>query len=220
VKGRCAGLALVLVSLAAFSVAHADIEFVGVLDPNSYVLVVDSVNLQTPDTTFFTPGWGSETPYDTFHFTGVTAWPEAVQVHGTESSFPFHREIVRPKPDTWYNLDLTTLPAKVKFYGTGYGVVESKPAVELPHLGVSPSLVTGQMTVRLQPAAASRPVVEICDAVGNVVRSLCCTAGSDGIATATWNREDESGRLVPEGVYFCRHASAEVISVRKVIVAR
>ena len=80
--------------------------------------------------------------------------------------------------------------------------------------------MTGQMTVRLQPVGTGRPVVEIHDAVGNVVRSLGCIAGSDGIATATWNRKDESGRLVPEGIYFCRHAGADVIAVRKVLVAR
>jgi hypothetical protein len=219
-KNRCSLLAIVLFSLIAFGVANADIEFVGVLDPNSYVLVVDSVNLRKPDTTFFAPGWGSERPYDTFHFTGVTAWPETIVMNGTESSIPFHKVIVRPKPDTWYNLDFTTLPAKVKFYGTGYGVVESKPAVELPQLGVNPSVVTGQMTIRLQSVGTSRPVVEVYDATGNMIRSLDCTSGTDGAATATWNREDDHGCLVPEGVYFCRYAGADVIAVRKVLVAR
>jgi hypothetical protein len=55
--------------------------------------------------------------------------------------------------------------------------------------------------------------------MGNVVRSLDCTAGADGAATATWNREDEFGRLVPVGVYFCRYAGTDVIAVRKVLVA-
>jgi flagellar hook assembly protein FlgD len=62
-------------------------------------------------------------------------------------------------------------------------------------------------------------VVDIHDALGNVVRSLECTAGADGIATATWNREDDRGDLVPEGVYFCRYAEAGVIAVRKFLVA-
>jgi hypothetical protein len=109
----------------------------------------------------------------------------------------------------------------VKFYGTGYGgVEESKPSVDgLPRLTVSPSVVTGQMTVGLQPVGNSRPAVEIHDAAGNVVRSLDCTAGADGFATAIWSREDDCGRLVPEGVYFCRYAAADVIAVRKVLVA-
>jgi flagellar hook assembly protein FlgD len=77
----------------------------------------------------------------------------------------------------------------------------------------------GQMTIRLQTVGTSRPVVQIHDAVGNVVRSLGCTAGAEGAATATWNREDDRGRLVPEGVYFCRYANADVVAVRKVLVA-
>ncbi len=87
-------------------------------------------------------------------------------------------------------------------------------------LVVRPSVVTGQMTIRLQPIGTGRQVVEIHDAVGNVVRSLYCTAGAGGIAAATWNREDDRGRLVPEGIYFCRYAGAGVTGVRKVLVAR
>jgi flagellar hook assembly protein FlgD len=75
------------------------------------------------------------------------------------------------------------------------------------------------MTVRLQPAGNGRQVVEIHDAAGNVIRTLSCAAGASGVATATWNREDDRGRLVPEGVYFCLYAGADVIAVRKVLVA-
>ena len=91
----------------------------------------------------------------------------------------------------------------VKFGGYP-GVEESKPLSERPlFLVVSPSVVTRQLTVRLQPVGTGRPVVEIHDAVGNVVRSLDCSPGPDGVATAKWNREDEFGRLVSEGIYFC-----------------
>ena len=218
-KKHCAGLAVVLVSLFAFGLANAEIEFVGVLYPRTYVLEVDSVNLQTPDMTLFTPGWGSETPYDTFHFAGVTAWPETLVLHGIAGPFSIDRTVVRPKPDSWYDLNLSTAPPRVMFYGTGYGVGESKPVGERTQLAVSSSVVTGQMTVRLQHVGSGRQVVVIHDAVGNVVRSLDCIAGTDGPATATWNREDDRGRLVPEGVYFCRYAAADVIAVRKVLVA-
>jgi hypothetical protein len=74
------------------------------------------------------------------------------------------------------------------------------------------------MWVRLQPAGPGRNVVEIHDAVGNVVRSLDCTVGANGLATATWDREDWLGHVVPEGVYFCRYAAAGVVAVRKVLV--
>jgi hypothetical protein len=61
-------------------------------------------------------------------------------------------------------------------------------------------------------------VVQIHDAVGNVVRSLDCAVEADGAASATWNREDDRGRLVPEGVYSCRYATADLVAVRKVLV--
>jgi len=63
-------------------------------------------------------------------------------------------------------------------------------------------------------------VVEIHDAVGKLIRTLICAAGANGAATATWNREDEFGRFVPEGVYFCRYAASDAGAVRKVLVAR
>jgi len=220
-KNRRALLAVVLLSLLAFGVASAEIEFAGVIDPSTTVTRIDSVTLRSPDMTFLTPGWGSHFPYDTFVFTGVTAWPETVVLHGTVQAFPTHKRIVHPDTSTWYRLCLSVVVSQVKFYGTGYGgVEESKPMVERLHcLAVSPSVVTRQMMVSLRHVGTGRPVIEIHDAVGNVVRSLDCTAGTDGVATATWNREDDLGRLVPEGVYFCRYAAADVIAVRKVLVA-
>jgi hypothetical protein len=222
-NSRCVGLVVVLFSLFAFGVANDDIEFVGVLDPKVLIVLADSVELISPDVFFLTPGWGSHPPMDTFVFTGVSAWPETLVLHGYVGPFAFHKVFVHPhpKPDTWYSLCLGVVVPMVKFYGTGYGGVEEpKPTVTpLPRLTVSPSVVTGEMTVRLQPVGTGRPVVQIHDAAGNVIRSLDCTAGTDGAATATWNRADESGRLVPKGVYFCRYAAADVVAVRKVLVA-
>jgi hypothetical protein len=124
-----------------------------------------------------------------------------------------------PVPNTWYDFTVgSIMKPKALFFETAANVEEPRSVTPLQRLNVSPSVVTGQMTVRLQPAGTSRPVVDIHDAIGNVVRSLGCTAGADGIATATWNREDGLGRLVPEGVYFCRYAASGVVAVRKVLV--
>ena len=218
-KKRCAGLVVVLVSLSAFGVANAQFTFHAVLDPMTTVTRVDSVKLTSPDMTFLTPGWGSDTPLDSHDFTGVTAWPMSIRLFGTINGSPFGKSIYPPLTETWYFLSYSVPSSRVMFWRDP-GVEESKPAVApLPRLAVSPSVVTGQMMVRLQAVGTSRPVVEIHDAVGNVIRSLSCTAGAGGAATATWNREDEFGRLVPKGVYFCRYAEADVIAVRKVLVA-
>jgi hypothetical protein len=218
-KKRCAGLVVVLVSLSVFGVANAQILFHGIFKPLTYLVEMDSVKLTSPDMTFLTPGWGSDTPLDSHDFTGVTAWPMSIRLFGTINGSPFGKSIYPPLTETWYFLSYSVPSSRVMFWRDP-GVEESKPTVAPPpRLAVSPSVVTGQMTVRLQPVGTGRPVVDIHDAAGNVIRSLGCTVGIDGVAMATWNREDDRGRLVPEGVYFCRYAGTDVIAVRKVLVA-
>lgn len=215
---RCAGLAVVLVLLVAFGIGRAQTAFHGVLNPNNNGAIVDSVKVLPMDTTFRTAGWqGQGAVYDTFNFPELASWPTDIWVWGTVGVFPIERYIPTPVNQQWYGFGAGSNPAFVLFYTEG-GVEESRPA-ELPQrLNVSPSVVTGQMTVRLQPAGPGRSVVEVHDAVGNVVRSLNCTAGANGLATATWNREDGLGHLVPEGVYFCRYAASGEVSVRKILV--
>jgi hypothetical protein len=217
-KKRYAGMVVVLLSVLAFGVANAEIEFGGVLDVGTTVTRVDSVTFTPPDTAFLTPGWGSRAPLDSHDFIGLAAWPETLVLRGTINAIPFQITLVHPDTSVWYHIGSVIGP-HLKFYGDYDGVEESRPLVERQQLlSVSPSVVVGQMTVRLQPVGASRPLVEIRDAVGNVVRSIDFTAVADGAASAKWNREDYRGRLVPEGVYFCRYAAADIIAVRKVLV--
>jgi hypothetical protein len=224
-RKRCAGLVVVLVSLVAVGIGNPYENFGAVIEPATTVTRVDSVKLVSPDATFLTPGWGTHLPYDTFVFTvGFPPWPASIKLHGIVNGFPANTTINSPKLDTRYYLGMGIMAPPFWFAAVpGYpdpGVEELGPSVAPPpRLAVSPSVVTGQMTVRLQPVGTARPVVEIHDVVGNVVRSLDCTAGIDGGAIATWDREDEHGRLVPEGVYFCQYAGADVTSVRKVLVA-
>lgn len=215
---RCAGLAVVLVLLVAFGIGRAQTEFNGVLNPGGNGVVIDSVKVGPMDTTFRTAGWqGQGAVYDSFDFPDLASWPTDIWVWGVVGAFPTEIHIPTPVNQQWYAFGAGSRPAFVLFYTSG-GVEESGPA-ELPQrLNVSPSVVTGQMTVRLQTARPGRSVVEIHDAVGNVVRTLSCTAGANGLATATWNREDGLGHLVPEGVYFCRYAASGEVSVRKILV--
>jgi len=213
---RCAGLFVVMASLVTFGVAYAD--FDGVLDQQTTTTSIDSVVMTAPNMTFLTPGWGP-TPMDTWSFAGVPL-PGSIILHGTINGIPTHGPaIMNPRADTWYRVGMGVQAPLVMFTNVQVGIQESKSAVgRLQRLAVSPTVVTGQMTVRLQPVGTGRAVVQIHDAVGNVIRSLGCTAWSDGTATATWNREDDFGRLVPDGVYFCRYAAAGAVAVRKVLV--
>jgi hypothetical protein len=222
-KDHCASLVVVLFSLATIGIGNPVMFKGGVIEPGSSVTRIDSAKMtfhSYPDEIFPTPGWGSHTPLDTFIFVGVPpAWPETIMLCGTVNSFPVNTRIGNPTDQIWYDVGMGVLHAHVQF-GEYPGVEESKPLAERPlFLVVGPSVVTQKMTIRLQPVGTGRPSVEIHDAAGNVIRSLDCMAGADGIATATWNREDDHGRLVPEGVCFCRYAASDVIAVRKVIVA-
>ena len=222
-KIRSAGLAVVLLSLVAFGIGNALTPFRGVINPNTNLTVVDTaiLNVLANTDTFLTNGWqASGTQVDTFQFPDLAAWPSKVTLIGTIMGMHNTSVFTSPLPDSWYRFEYGSINAPfAKFISPASVLEESRSAFDpLPRLNVSPSVVTEQMTVRLQPVGRGRPVVDIHDAVGNVVRSLDCTPGPSGIATATWNREDESGRLVPEGIYFCRYAASGVVAVRKVLV--
>jgi len=221
-KERCAGLVVVLVSLVAFGVGNA-VPFHGVIDAKGFTVTVDSaiLALHTGSVTFPTPGWtAAGVGMDSFHFGEVDEWPLGVTLWGTIDLEPNTSEFPAPVADAWVRFTVGGMSApEAMFYGLT-GVEELRSVIEpRPCLNVSPSVVTSQMTVRVQPLGSGTPVVEVHDAAGNVVRSLNCTAGTNGLATATWNLEDGNGRLVPEGVYFCRYATSDAVAVRKVLVA-
>ncbi|HTW92861.1 MAG TPA: hypothetical protein VMH22_14310 [bacterium] len=221
-KKLYAGLAAVLVSLATVGVSHAGSTFYGVTNPNGHTLIVDSalVKVGSKLDTFLTPGWGIGSGNDTFHFPDVPSWPDTITLYGTIDAQPNASPFPAPKADTWYRFMWPQITAPLAmFYGTT-GIEEPITVVEpLQRLVVIPTVVTTQMAVRLQPAGSGRPIVEVLDAAGRLIRSLNCATGADGLATATWYRDDGSGRLVPRGVYFCRYHTPSAAAVRKVLVA-
>jgi hypothetical protein len=223
----CAGL-VALLSLGAVGFGNPyDMDAVLEATIYPFPLNIDSAYLIRAQESFAypTPGWGVHWGHlsDTFYFPGYPySWAWRVWLKGTADSLPFRAVIDGPENSRWYYLPiLHPHPPYVMFADfEDPGVEEPGGAVApLQCLTVSPSVVTGLTTVRLQPVGTGRPVVQMHDAVGNVVRSLDCTAGADGIASATWNREDDRGRLVPQGIYFCRYAAADAIAARKILVA-
>ena len=221
-KIRSAGLAAVLLFLVAFGIGNAQTPFSGVINPNTSTVIVDTaiLNVLTATDTFLTTGWSaSGTTWDTFAFPDLAAWPSQVTLIGTIQGMPNTSFFTAPLPDTWYRFQFGGIIAPLVQFISQTGLEESRSAFgPLQCLNVSPSVVTGLMSVRLQPAGPGRPVVEIHDAVGNVVRTLDCTVGANGLATATWDRKNWLGHIVPEGVYFCRYAASGVVAVRKVLV--
>jgi hypothetical protein len=221
-KKCCTGLAVILVSLVAFGVVNAQQDFHGVIDPFGHAVTVDTaiVTVTSVAETIATPGWGVGSSPDTFDFPDLTEWPDSVVLMGTINASAVRSVFPDPVRNTWYVFGPGGMTAaRAMFYGAT-GVEEPRSTVEpRPCLNVSPSVVAAQMTVRLERPGSGRPVVEVFDAAGNLIRSLDCTAGADGFATATWHRDDGLGHLVPGGVYFCRYAASGAVAVRKVLVA-
>ncbi|MBN2465698.1 hypothetical protein JXD38_08790 [candidate division WOR-3 bacterium] len=224
-KKCCTAVVAVALLCVAFSVGNAAIAFYGVVDPNTRTVEVQTAHvfISTSAETIPTTGWiATGASYDTFQFPDIEQWPDSVELLSTINSLPNVTMFRAPVENTFYDFEYGGITRPKALFYSGMANVEEPPSAAEPRqrLSVSPSVVTGQMSIRVQPAGPGRPVVEIHDAVGNVVRALSCTVGGTGLATATWNREDGLGHLVPEGIYFCRYAASGVVAVRKVIVER
>jgi hypothetical protein len=224
-KKCCVAVTAAALLCVAFSVGNAAIAFYGVIDPNTRTVDVQvaHVFIATDIETIPTAGWtASGTAYDTFQFPDLAEWPDSIELLSTINSMPNVSMFRTPVPNTFYDFTYGGIvKPRAMFDSSVTNVEEPRSAVgPRQRLNVSPSVVTGLMSVRLEPAGPGSPVVEIHDAVGNVVRTLDCTVGANGLATATWDRTDWLGHIVPEGVYFCRYAAAGVVAVRKVLVTQ
>ena len=74
--------------------------------------------------------------------------------------------------------------------------------------------------VRISYATAGTADISIYDANGRPVRSVRSGAAGPGARDATWNLDDDSGRQVARGVYFCRLTAGGTTLSRKLVVRR
>jgi hypothetical protein len=105
-----------------------------------------------------------------------------------------------------------------KFYGVPTGVEQTSSLVPSSQFSVWPSLVTHSVWVRLAAGNGGWVRISVCDVSGNPVRVLY-----DGVAHAAgqrlyWNCDDDRGRRVPAGVYFCTFVAGEQRIIRKVVL--
>ncbi|MBN2538217.1 hypothetical protein JXB37_08080 [candidate division WOR-3 bacterium] len=213
---------LLLAGLAA-SPCFAASELHGVMAPGGYSVIVDTafVTAAPPAIdTFLTPGWQADStvPVDSFDFPDVADWPMlielAVRIDGAPGRYPFPG----PIREVWYRFPGVQPPAPGVMFWAPSGVQENPARPEAaPRLRVSPSVVTNSalISANLPPWAGNELLV--CDASGRPVRTLRLERRADGTATTTWRGDDESGALVPGGIYFCRAAGGPAA---KLLVAR
>ena len=148
--------------------------------------------------------------------------PTLILLWGALDGTPFSQPIAGVLPDTWYIINNSTpTEAMVRFsWEVVQGVDEQgRPGLGRAGLTVSPSIVRTGATVRAERVANPSCAFVFFDAAGNRVRTLRTQASSTGAASATWNGEDDFGRRLPEGIYYCSLDAAASPSVRKLILS-
>ena len=214
---------LLLVGVHA-SLANPYFDYVGCLSTGSHVVAVDSMTVLDRDggiSCRHTAGWGGDTGVvDTFNYQSESLLTPIVVTFflvqdDSALVFPISNFVV----DSWYMIPGSPRQAEVMFSGFAYLEEDRRPSLGRAGLTVSPSIVRANTTIRAERVPGTDCAFALYDAVGNRVRTLR-TRASWGAATATWNGEDDAGRRLPEGVYYCRCAAADVVAVQKVLVAR
>jgi hypothetical protein len=201
-----------LLLLAVMPPAAAQVVVTGSLETAIEPVDVDSAFFAFggQDTWFLTTGWHAN-PEQTiqFAFPPFAGFPDTIRLAARFSGTPVTKEIDGPSRQTWYRFDAPHDQTRVMFESPS-AVGEGSRGPAFPYLTVSPSLVRDAAVIR----SSGGGLLELADAAGNTVRTL------PAAAVVLWPGEDDSGRRLPEGVYFCRLVRGEQSLVRKVILAR
>ena len=223
---RSAAPLLALLLVGAFvPLAHADVLVTGVLSTGSHVVSGDSVMIMDMGggfNNYVTTGWGGDTmTVDTSVFNPpLGAPPMIITLFYRQDDSTDKFDINMPVSDSWYTIPGTPTEAQVLFIFTEVGVAEPGRTGQLrTDLTVSPSIVQTGATIRAERVAGPSCVFTLFDVTGNRVRTLR-TEASAGTASATWNGNDDFGRRLPEGIYYCCLDDAANPTARKLVLAR
>jgi hypothetical protein len=109
--------------------------------------------------------------------------------------------------DGVYGIDSQTLPDRFRLYDA------------------SPNPCFVRTTIRYDVPSMERSgeravLLQIYDSSGRLVRTLLEGSEKPGSWSATWNGRDESGELLPGGIYFSRLTAGDFTSSRKIVLLR
>jgi hypothetical protein len=162
------------------------------------------------DTWFLTPGWHSEPRQtDTFQFPPFAGFPTNIRLAADFSGTKVIQDFPAPVRLEWYTFSPPYEETKVMFDDLS-GIEEGRYIPARLRLTVSPSVVRGAAVIR----ASGTGYLKVVDAAGNAVRTL------PAAATVRWAADDDDGRRLPDGVYFCRLTAGQTAIVRKLILTR
>jgi hypothetical protein len=97
------------------------------------------------------------------------------------------------------------------------GISERASVPVSQNLVAEPNPSQGLVLLRYALTDETPVDLAVFDASGRQVRALVGTRVAAGVHSIAWDRHDQSGRLLPPGVYFCRMLAGEFRAVRKLI---
>ena len=84
----------------------------------------------------------------------------------------------------------------------------------------APNPFGSRVAIRYSLAAPGPVALQIYDRVGRLVRDFAVAGAARGIYSATWDGRDARGRLLANGVYFCRMTAEEYQGTQKLVLQR
>ncbi|MDI6840408.1 MAG: T9SS type A sorting domain-containing protein [bacterium] len=125
-------------------------------------------------------------------------------------------------PDPLWHYSVSSDTAWVNGFWKVIGVEESSPNVPTTFIlnQNKPNPVSNVTTISYALPLAGTVSLNVYDIAGRLVRVLVNGKVNAGVHTVSWNREDDSGSVVADGVYFCRLQAGTTSSIRKLVVLK
>jgi len=83
-----------------------------------------------------------------------------------------------------------------------------------------PNPVRSRVTIRYSLSAQSNVSLTLHDLTGRVVRTLVNAGGGPGRYSVVWRGNDDRGRELAPGIYFCRFVAGDISSTEKLVLQR
>jgi hypothetical protein len=87
-------------------------------------------------------------------------------------------------------------------------------------LQVRPNPFSGTVAIRYSLASDGPAMLQVYDRVGRLVRSWAVGRKPAAVSFVTWDGRDSRGRLLSNGVYFCRLTAGAFRSTEKLVMQR
>jgi len=108
------------------------------------------------------------------------------------------------------------------FQNTNIGVEEKNTILALNELGLNiyPNPAVNSVYISYSIPGSDHVTLHIYDVSGSMVMTLTDSYQTDGLHCVTWNLRDDTGRRIPNGIYYAHLKSGDLIGSVKVIIAR